>query len=421
LLLSLSKVFYYLGIQAYGLVIAIAAFFHPKAKLWLKGRKGWQADLKAKLTEKKGDWIWLHAASLGEFEQGRPLIELIRKNYPEKRILLSFFSPSGYEVRKNYKEVDYVCYLPMDSPKNAQIWLDLLQPQMVFFIKYEFWYYYLNQLKKRGIPTYLVSGIFRPKQAFFKPWGALFREMLTAFELFFVQNEASANLLTEIGFDNSIITGDTRVDRVLAIKNEAKNFVEIDAFVGNAPVFVVGSSWPADEARYLSFLENYLIPKGWKVIIAPHEVDRPQIQQLENQLKGFKYELYTKTSNPEALRSKEMLIIDNIGMLSSLYAYARVAYVGGGFGKGIHNILEAAVYEIPVLFGPKHKKFAEAEELLNLGVAFELEQEADLYNIFEQLNFKQIRRQAQSYFEQHKHASLTILKEIKPQLSGNKS
>jgi 3-deoxy-D-manno-octulosonic-acid transferase len=421
LLLSLSKVFYYLGIQAYGLVIAIAALFHPKAKLWLKGRKGWQADLKAKLTEKKGDWIWLHAASLGEFEQGRPLIELIRKNYPEKRILLSFFSPSGYEVRKNYKEVDYVCYLPMDSPKNAQIWLDLLQPQMVFFIKYEFWYYYLNQLKKRGIPTYLVSGIFRPKQAFFKPWGALFREMLTAFELFFVQNEASANLLTEIGFDNAIITGDTRVDRVLAIKNEAKSFVAIDAFVGDAPVFVVGSSWPADETHYLPFLKDYLIPKGWKVIIAPHEVDRPQIQQLERQLKGFNYQLFTEISNNKELGSKEMLIIDNIGMLSSLYAYARVAYVGGGFGKGIHNILEAAVYEIPVLFGPKHKKFAEAEELLNLGVAFELEQEADLYHIFEHLDFKATAIQAQSYFNLHQHASLKILKAIKPQLSGNKS
>lgn len=418
----LSKALYYLAIQAYGLLLGLAAVFHAKARLWVSGRKDWQGRLQAAVHAKQGDWIWLHAASLGEFEQGRPLLEALRKQYPEKRILLSFFSPSGYEMRKDYQGADYVCYLPLDTAKNAQLWMDILQPKMVFFVKYEFWYYYLKVVRQEKIPTYLVSGIFRPNQAFFKPWGGLFREMLEAFELFFLQNEASANLLQSIGFENTLIAGDTRIDRVLAIKAEAKSYPKVEKFIKNAPTLVIGSSWAADEQQYLPFIKDKLLPNGWKIILAPHEVDKLHIQQLENRLKGFSYQKYSelKDAKVEPTEAK-ILIVDNIGMLSSLYAYAQMAYVGGGFGKGIHNILEAAVYEIPVFFGPKHKKFAEAEELLKLELAFEVRKTADFYRFFDKLDQKKLGQQAKAYFEQNKNATSIILTAIKPKIVENKA
>lgn len=417
-----AKVIYRLAIRAYGLLLSIAALFHNKARLWVLGRKAWQDRLKAAVQAEQGEWIWLHAASLGEFEQGRPLLEAIRKQYPKKRILLSFFSPSGYEMRKKYQGADYVCYLPLDTPKNARIWMDILEPKMVFFVKYEFWYDYLKAIREREVPNYLVSGIFRPKQAFFKPWGGLFREMLASFELFFLQNEASANLLKEIGFENSKIAGDTRIDRVLAIKKEAKSYPIIEGFIEKSSTLVIGSSWAADEQQYLPFIKEKLIPNGWKIILAPHEVDEMHIQQLESRLEGLSYQKYSeiKKSEMDSLDAK-LLIIDNIGMLSSLYAYAQMAYVGGGFGKGIHNILEAAVYQIPVLFGPKHKKFAEAEELLKLEVAFEVRKTADFYSLFDELDWRKLAQEAKAYFEQNKNATSIILTAIKPQIGENKA
>lgn len=305
-------------------------------------------------------YVWFHAASLGEFEQGRPLIEHIRKEWPEYKVLLTFFSPSGYEVRKDYKGADICCYLPIDTISNARRFLRMVRPEMAFFIKYEFWYNYLHILKHRGVPTYSVSSIFRPDQIFFKWYGRSYRKVLYCFSHFFVQNEKSRELLRQLNIGCVSVVGDTRFDRVLQIKEASKRLPIVEAFVeGTQGVFVAGSSWEPDEDVFIPYFNQH---KEWKLIIAPHVVSEDHLRSIEEKLnrKTIRY----STASAERASAAECLIVDCFGLLSSIYHYGTVAYVGGGFGAGIHNVLEAAVWGIPVIFGPENKHFQEAQELI---------------------------------------------------------
>jgi 3-deoxy-D-manno-octulosonic-acid transferase len=410
----MAKLLYSLGIRCYVLMIHIAAIFHPKARLWIQGRKNWQNTLRDKLAAVgriDSPLIWMHCASLGEFEQGRPLLEALRAEQPEARIVLSFFSPSGYEQRKNYPLADIVCYLPADTPNNAKYWLKMLQPNQVFFIKYEFWYHYLAAMQSQKIPLYLVAAVFRPNQVFFKPWGAFFRKMLSCFSTIFVQDESSKTQLKGIGIE-ALVSGDTRIDRVLTIQSAAKNYPLISAFVGDAPCLVCGSSWSADE-RILAPAIQTLITEGWRIIIAPHEVHDTHVDSIGKRL-NLPESIVVKYSElePTQLSDKQVLIIDNIGMLSSIYRYAKLAYIGGGFGKGIHNTLEAVVYQIPVFFGPNHKKFVEAQDLLKLGVAFELSNSNDFIKVLNEVDFETVQQKIQLYLSRQQGATRRIINEL---------
>jgi 3-deoxy-D-manno-octulosonic-acid transferase len=361
---------YNLSIALYTRLIAAAAFFgNPKARLWINGRKHLfekiSADLKA--GERR---IWIHAASLGEFEQGRPLIEKIKEQYPDRKIVLTFFSPSGYEVRKNYNGADYIYYLPSDTPRHARRFIDLIQPEKVLFIKYEFWYNYLSALKNRKIPVYLCSAIFRKDQIFFTWYGGWFREILTFFDHLFVQTEDSRKLLLSAGFHHVSVAGDTRFDRVFAIASQARQIPEVMSFVGNHRSFIAGSTWEPDEDLLSRYINETSLPL--KYIIAPHEIQASHIERLEKSItkRVVRFSQWKQNQEKEDF---DVLIIDNIGMLSSLYQYAQVAYIGGGFGKGIHNILEAATFGLPVLFGPNHGKFQEAVDLIKEGGAFPID------------------------------------------------
>ena len=359
--------------------IAIASLFSKKV------RKMWKGEREAfKLLKQKVDpaakYIWFHAASLGEFEQGRPLMERIRQEHPQYKILLTFFSPSGYEVRKNYEGADIICYMPIDTRLNAIRFLRLVRPVMAFFIKYEFWSNFLHILKYRNIPTYSVSSIFRADQVFFKWYGRSYANVLRCFTRFFVQNEESKRLLEGIGITDVDVVGDTRFDRVLQIKEAAKFLPICEAFrKGCVPadgktsemdykVFVAGSSWPPDEDIFIRFFN---IHKNWRVIIAPHVIGEDHLKQILSKIQDRKVVRYTQTTPEEAAKA-DVLIIDCFGLLSSMYGYGDVAYVGGGFGVGIHNTLEAAVWNMPVIFGPNNKKFQEAQGLLKSGGGFEI-------------------------------------------------
>lgn len=330
-----------------------------------KVRKMWVGEHDAyHILEGKVDpsarYVWFHAASLGEFEQGRPLIEHIRKEWPEYKVLLTFFSPSGYEVRKDYKGADICCYLPIDTISNARRFLRMVRPEMAFFIKYEFWYNYLHILKHRGVPTYSVSSIFRPDQIFFKWYGRSYRKVLYCFSHFFVQNEKSRELLRQLNIGCVSVVGDTRFDRVLQIKEASKRLPIVEAFVeGTQGVFVAGSSWEPDEDVFIPYFNQH---KEWKLIIAPHVVSEDHLRSIEEKLnrKTIRY----STASAESASAAECLIVDCFGLLSSIYHYGTVAYVGGGFGAGIHNVLEAAVWGVPVIFGPENKHFQEAQELI---------------------------------------------------------
>ncbi len=407
---------YRLTLRCYALCITLAAPFNKKAALWAKGRKKWQQNLSQSLDScnKKGSLIWIHCASLGEFEQGRPLIEALRIKHPNHLILLSFFSPSGFESKKNYDKADIVCYLPIDNPINAKKWVELFNPSIAIFVKYEFWYDYLSALKSRKIPIYLVSGIFRPNQAFFKSWGSVFRKMLGFYTKLFVQNEDSLLLLDSIGIQNVEICGDTRVDRVLQIKEEKTVYSVLENFKYSSRILICGSTWPADESIIIDFWHKYLAAKGWKIIIAPHEIHEKKIDDLKKMFSATPALLYSETSkSTEAeLRNTKILIIDNVGMLSRLYRYANAAYIGGGFGKGIHNTLEAAVYHIPIFFGPNNKKFAEAQDLLELGIGFEIENRTELSVIFESLDYVLVKKNAAAYIELQRGATDKIMNEL---------
>ena len=304
-------------------------------------------------------YIWFHAASLGEFEQGRPLMEKIRASYPEYKLLLTFFSPSGYEVRKNYRGADIVCYLPFDKPRNVKKFLDLVNPCMAFFIKYEFWKNYLDELHSRRIPVYSVSSIFRKGQIFFKWYGGTYRNVLRNFDYLFVQNERSKRFLAKIGINRAMVVGDTRFDRVLQIRQEAKELPLVELFKGKAMTFVAGSSWQPDEDLFIEYFNTH---PEMKLIIAPHVIDENHLVEIVSKLKR-PYVRYSRADEKNVLKA-DCLIIDCFGLLSSIYRYGEIAYIGGGFGVGIHNTLEAAVYGIPVIFGPKYQKFQEAVQLI---------------------------------------------------------
>ena len=360
--------------------IAIASLFNEKV------RKMWRGEREAfKILKQKVDpnakYIWFHAASLGEFEQGRPLMERIRKDYPQYKILLTFYSPSGYEVRKNYEGADIICYMPVDTRLNAIRFLRLVRPVMAFFIKYEFWSNFLHILKHRNIPTYSVSSIFREDQVFFKWYGRSYAGVLKCFTRFFVQNEESKRLLEGIGITAVDVVGDTRFDRVLQIKEAAKHLPICEAFrtgvassqSADVPhhdfkVFVAGSSWPPDENIFIPFFNEH---KDWRLLIAPHVIAEEHLKLILSLVKGKKVVRYTQTT-PEEAAEADVLIIDCFGLLSSMYNYGDVAYIGGGFGVGIHNTLEAAVWNMPVIFGPNNKKFQEAQGLLKSGGGFEI-------------------------------------------------
>ena len=311
----------------------------------------------------------MHCASLGEFEQGRPLIEKIKAEQPDQKIILTFFSPSGFEIRKNYDYADCIVYLPYDSPSNARQFLDLVKPKKAIFVKYEFWHFYLKGLKKRKIPTYLISTVFRKEQSFFKWYGGFFRNMLSSFTHIFTQDENSVLLLKEINFENAKAIGDTRVDRVLAIGKSAKQFPEIEAFCAQSNILICGSTWPPDEAILAHFINNSL-PPNWKIIIAPHDIKTSHIEQIQK-----RFTVPTNTYTNLAIGRKndaKVLIINNIGILSSIYQYGKIAYIGGGFGSGIHNTLEPITFGLPVIFGSKFQKFTEAVELVKSGGHFQI-------------------------------------------------
>lgn len=373
--------------------IAIASLFNEKV------RKMWRGEREAfKILKQKVDpnakYIWFHAASLGEFEQGRPLMERIRKDYPQYKILLTFYSPSGYEVRKNYEGADIICYMPVDTRLNAIRFLRLVRPVMAFFIKYEFWSNFLHILKHRNIPTYSVSSIFREDQVFFKWYGRNYAGVLKCFTRFFVQNEESKRLLEGIGITAVDVVGDTRFDRVLQIKEAAKQLPICEAFrTGVASsqsadvshhdfkVFVAGSSWPPDENIFIPFFNEH---KDWRLLIAPHVIAEEHLKLILSLIKGKKVVRYTQTTPEEAAKA-DVLIIDCFGLLSSMYNYGDVAYIGGGFGVGIHNTLEAAVWNMPVIFGPNNKKFQEAQGLLKSGGGFEINTYEDFSGLMSSL------------------------------------
>ena len=373
--------------------IAIASLFNEKV------RKMWRGECEAfKILKQKVDpnakYIWFHAASLGEFEQGRPLMERIRKDYPQYKILLTFYSPSGYEVRKNYEGADIICYMPVDTRLNAIRFLRLVRPVMAFFIKYEFWSNFLHILKHRNIPTYSVSSIFREDQVFFKWYGRSYAGVLKCFTRFFVQNEESKRLLEGIGITAVDVVGDTRFDRVLQIKEAAKQLPICEAFrtgvassqSADVPhhdfkVFVAGSSWPPDENIFIPFFNEH---KDWRLLIAPHVIAEEHLKLILSLIKGKKVVRYTQTT-PEEAAEADVLIIDCFGLLSSMYNYGDVAYIGGGFGVGIHNTLEAAVWNMPVIFGPNNKKFQEAQGLLKSGGGFEINTYEDFSGLMSSL------------------------------------
>ncbi len=364
---------YNTGIHLYSIGARIASRTNPKAKKMTEGQKSTFGHLRATLPA-DGRTIWIHASSLGEFEQGRPLIERLRHLHPDRKILLTFFSPSGYEVRKNYPMVDAVAYLPFDTPRNARRFIETVRPSVAIFIKYEFWGNYLQQLHKAAVPVYIISAIFRQGQIFFRPWGGMFRRMLRRFDRIYLQDDESQKLLSGIGIDNTVVAGDTRFDRVTDVM--AQTF-DIAGGENLRSFIIFGSSWGADEANYIPWLNAN---RDVKFIIAPHEFDEARVAALCNAIDGnviplsqWERHIADNGTPPEHIRG---IIVDCFGKLSSLYRYASVAYIGGGHGAGIHNINEAAVYGIPVVFGPNYHKFKEARDLISLGGAFCVENAA---------------------------------------------
>lgn len=372
---------YNIGIHAFAAGARIAALRSPKIKKMIVGQRQTLADLKNRRLQIAPDGfdVWFHAASLGEFEQARPIIERLRREDPEKTILLTFFSPSGYEIRANYDKVDCVAYLPFDTPALVSRFLEAAKPHMAVFAKYEFWGNYLVHLRRAGIPTYIISSIFRPGQRFFRPWGSMFRRMLGCYNHLYVQDEASRQLLASIGVDNVTVAGDTRFDRVTDIMAAACDIPQVEEFVRNSPfTLIAGSSWQPDEDIYIPWLKSH--PEV-KAIIAPHEFDAERIQDLRHRLGDDVTVLFSEINDKKIINldSARYLIIDCFGLLSSIYRYADAAVIGGGFGAGIHNLNEAAVYAIPVLFGPNHHKFKEATELIRRGAGFSFS-DADEFN-----------------------------------------
>jgi len=404
---------YDLSIFLYSILIKITAPFNLKASQINKGRQHTFAGLQSRIKHDR-PIIWVHCASLGEFEQGRPIIETLRKQYPGYQILVTFFSPSGYEIRKNYELADYIFYLPADTKKNAKKLIELVRPEMVFFVKYEFWFHYINELKKKNIPLYLFSAIFRENQLFFKNtlWAKWYRQMLHGFTHFFVQDQKSVELLSGLGFRNVTKAGDTRFDRVAEIARNGKIIPLVEKFKGNSQLVIAGSTWKLDEELLVRYIHSH--PET-KFIIAPHETKRGNVERLISLLKTPVI-CYTEATE-ESVMNKQVLVVDTIGLLSSIYKYADLAYIGGGFGVGIHNTLEAAIFGIPIVFGPNYLKFNEATSMVGLGVSFPVSDYDGLQTILNDLLSDDTKRayissQCTAYTNQNLGATNIILNKV---------
>ncbi len=402
---------YELGLIIFRLLLTVASPFNSKAKLWVNGRKKLLEQISEKFsTESNKKRIWVHVASLGEFEQGRPIIEHIKKSRPEYIIILTFFSPSGYEIRKNYEFADYVFYLPEDTARKAKRFIETIHPEIALFIKYEYWYNHLMYLKKKKIPVYMVSAVFRQNHIFFKWYGFWYRKMLKTIKYFFVQNEESKLLLNKLGYSNVRVGGDTRFDRVVEIAKKAQKFAVIEKFKGVNKVLIAGSTWKEDEEILINYI-NKSKNKNWKYIIAPHEIHESNIKRIESALQKntLKYS-EAKTVN---IDKKDVLIIDNVGMLASIYQYGNIAYVGGGFNTGIHNILEPATFGLPVIFGPDYENFQEAHDLIRMGAAYSINNEHHFAQIINNLITNNLIQKkggiCKNYVEQNKGATFKIV------------
>lgn len=404
---------YNCSIFLYSLLIRVSALFNPKARLFVNGRKNWQENLRNKI-EPGARYLWFHCASLGEFEQGRPVIEEIKKQIPEYKIVLTFFSPSGFEIRKNYDQAEIILYLPIDTARNAKAFLNLVKPEKVFFIKYEYWFHYISELKERNIPLFVISAIFRENQPFFKTslMGKWYRNMLFQVEHFFIQNEKSAKLLTGIEVTNFTISGDTRFDRVAAIATGSKQLPIVNKFKGSSKLVIAGSTWKPDEELLTAFINQ---TENVKYIIAPHEVSASNINRIHQLLKKPAISFSKLAEND--IEKYDVLIIDSIGILSSLYRYGNIAYIGGGFGVGIHNILEAATFGLPVVFGPNYKKFKEAVDLIDEEGAYSIQNFEELNSAFLNLlnNQKQLEKSAEiskNYVAKNVGSTKLIIKKV---------
>jgi 3-deoxy-D-manno-octulosonic-acid transferase len=414
-------VFYNLTIRILAAFTSFALLFHAKAALFVHGRKNIFKRLKADFSNQKKPIVWVHCASLGEFEQGRPVMEAIKNEFPGVGILLTFFSPSGYEVRKNYPVADYVYYLPWDTAPNAKRFIEMVKPSLAIFVKYEFWHHYTLALQTHNIPLLSISAIFRNDQLYFKSFGGFYRKILKRFNYFFVQNTESKKLLTSIDIPHVNVAGDTRFDRVMQIVSNAEEVLLAQKFKAGQKTFVIGSSWPEDIEVLAPFINEQR--HGLKFIIAPHEITESSLQTLENSLL-VKSIRFSKADSFASLDEYTVLIIDNIGMLSRLYRYGEFAYVGGAFGKGLHNILEAACYGIPVFFGNKNfEKFKEAVDLINRGGAFDVKDYTDLIQKYEMVNvpenFMLACEVTRSYVEENLGATEKIMKYCRTLLNAN--
>lgn len=393
--------FYNLGVRFYFILIFIASFFNKKAKLWINGRKNTSYLQFSKSA-------WFHFASLGEYEQGLPVLIAYREKYPHTKVIITFFSPSGFEIRKNSAYADAVYYLPLDTAANVRRFIDAIDPAIAVFTKYEYWYHFFNELQGREIPLYLISGIFRPNQIFFKWYGGLHRKMLKCVTHFFVQDENSKHLLQSIGINFASVSGDTRFDRVWANAQNPKSFPAIAEFTQGRKTFIAGSTWPEDEQLLAKLATDH---PDWKFVFAPHEIKEETINRLVEQLPANSA---IRHSQLTTVYSSQTLIIDNIGMLSSLYQYGQIAYIGGGFGVGIHNTLEAAAFGLPVIFGPNYDKFKEAKDLIDLQVGFSIRDESGLKRTFDFLTedesqYESISKKIKEYVKGHTGATEVIM------------
>lgn len=400
------RVLYTFGVYCYGMAIHLASLFNPKAKKWIQGRKGLLAALPDLSTK---EVVWFHCASLGEFDQGLPLMNRIKNEATDTYLIVTFFSPSGFEhYQKRDHQADYVCYLPLDTPSNARRFITAIQPKSTFFVKYEFWGNYILEAKKSGSKIYNISGIFRPNHRFFKWYGGFFRSLLKQFDFFFVQNESSKKLLSGIGIATVAISGDSRFDRVIENSLNAQSDSIIEAFKSNNRIFVIGSSWPIDEDILIPWINK----SAHKILIAPHQVDVKHIEQITQGITR-NVSRYSKSS-PESIVNSDVLILDTIGLLASAYKYGEVAYVGGGFTGNLHNILEPAVFGLPVIYGPKHKRFPEGKAFIEGGFGFSISTLIEFEKAVETIlsNLNEISVKEKLFVEQNAGATDQIFQHI---------
>lgn len=397
-------------IQMYGFAISITAHFNPKANLWISGRKNWKNKMKQAISP-DDKVIWVHCSSLGEFEQGRPVMEKIKKEFPYHKLAVSFFSPSGYEVRKDYQGADYIFYLPLDTPKNAKQLIKILHPEVLILVKYEYWYNLLKRLQKKDIPVIVISAVIKEDNLFFRPFGSWFRKIIAGIEHFFVQDNDSKNLLESIGIEKVTVSGDTRFDRVKEIREANARVEFIEKFKGNSKLIVAGSTWSDDEEILVKFIHEKL-PDDWKLIFAPHNIKEKEIISLSEKI-NKKTAVYTK-SDQNQIENSQILILDTIGTLTKIYAYSDVSYVGGGFTKtGVHNTLEPTVFGVPIIFGPNYENYFEAIDLLeNQGAVRFIDQydfDQKMTNLIENEDERKLRGNAAENYIQGKPNSTELI------------